>query len=409
MEHSYCGICYGTKGVQRLHCQHEFCSDCICKWKVEKMSCPVCRCLIAPNLNYSTRQNFYGDSVDVVFRFWHEMRESDRMIQFLVQLAYAKHSILCKDLQYKKKHLLLKKVIEYANCLFDSINRRYKLEKVQYDKTLRLLLILYPPQKRMETYKKKMVKLFEAVSRNEIEKYQENVIRYYRKYIQHNKTLCQVREEYVESKLKNYHQEDVKTLREELLEDEVFLEEQYFSTIFKKESDVSGVFLNDDNVVSESYFPLQTSLVIDEMVNEDPPHTEPLPSTDVVDISPSIHNECTASLERMLLKFEKYMVEPSMEIENYVKGGMFQKDFLWVMKNVFLYSFFHIDSNFPLSCYIYSYAETINNLLCYLGLKNSIYEETLEQFMELHEFLEKPTNVFKNFTTVMEHIVDENI
>ena len=216
----------------------------------------------------------------------------------------------------------------------------------------------------METYKKKMVKLFEAVSRNEIEKYQENVIHYYRKYIQQDKTLCQVREEYVEAKLKNYHHDDVKTLRQELLEDEVFLEEQYFSTIFKKESDVSGVFLNDDNVVSESYFPLQTSLVIDEMVEEDPPDTEPLPSTDVVDISPSIHNECTASLERMLLKFEKYTVEPSMEIENYVKGGMFQKDFLWVMKNVFLYSFFHIDSYFPLSCYIYSYAETINNLLC---------------------------------------------
>jgi len=39
-----CDICYKSLQITKvLECGHEFCSDCVDKWKKENPTCPTCR------------------------------------------------------------------------------------------------------------------------------------------------------------------------------------------------------------------------------------------------------------------------------------------------------------------------------------------------------------------------------
>lgn len=410
MEDSCCCICYETNSLKTLTCNHEFCEECIHKWKEEKMSCPVCRHVITPNLTFSTRCNFYGEDSNFVHEYWKQIKESDRMIQFLSQLALANHYIQCKDLQYEKKHFLNKKVLEYANKLFDAITNRFHSEKQHYDTILRYLLIVYyEPKKRMEMYQEKMTKLFEAISKSEIEKYKSNAQLFFINEVQHDSKLCEIRDRYIHSKLVNYHQENGESLKQELVQDEIFLEEQYFIKTFMKEADVSGLFLEENDIFdsvpmeyafvsteeNESNIPLSDLNVTEENDEE---------SSDVDDLC-----DCDPSLQNMIVKFEDYMMEPLVKVEDYVKNGVFEKDFMWVMKNIFLYSFFDVETNLPISAYLYSHSDTIKKILRFLGLTNSIYQEALDQYIELYTFLERGEGCYEKYHEVMKTIVEENI
>lgn len=421
MEDSYCAICYETNSLETLTCNHEFCKECIHKWKEEKMSCPVCRHVITPNLTFSTRCNFYGEDSNFVHEYWKQIIESDRMIQFLSQLALANHYIQCKDLQYEKKHFLNKKVLEYANKLFDAITDRFHSEKQHYDTILRYLLIVYEPKKRMENYQEKMTKLFEAISKSEIEKYKSNAQLFFINEVQHDSKLCEIRDRYIQSKLVNYHQDNIESLKEELVQDEIFLEEQYFIKTFHREADVSGVFLEENNIFDG--VPMEYAFVSTEendsnnssdldITEENDEASSEVDITEENDESSSEVDDlcdCDPSLQNMIVKFEDYMMEPLMKVEDYVKNGSFQKDFMWVMKNIFLYSFFDVETNLPISAYLYSHSDTIKKILCFLGLTNSIYQEALDQYIELYTFLERGEGCYEKYHEVMKTIVEENI
>jgi len=410
MEDSCCAICYETNSLETLTCNHEFCQECIHKWKEEKMSCPVCRHVIAPNLIFSTRCYFYGEDSNFVHEYWKQIKESDRMIQFLSQLALANHYIQCKDLQYEKKHLLDKKVIEYANSLFDAIINRFHLEKQHYDTILRILLIVYEPKKRIQVYQEKMTKLFETISKSEIEKYKSNAKLFFINKVQHDSKLSEIRDRYIQSKLVNYHQENSESLKQEFVYDEIFLEEQYFIKVFTKEADVSGVFLEDNDIFHSLGIEEEDAVVS----TEDNDSNIPLSDFDITEENHESSSEldlwdCDPSLQNMIVKFEDYMMEPLMKVEDYVKNGNFQKDFMWIMKNIFLYSFFDVDTNLPISAYLYSHSDTIKKILHFLGLTDSICQEALDQFIELYTFLERGVGCYEKYHEVMKTIVEENI
>jgi len=55
-----CPICLEKcNKILKLDCSHQFCRECIEKWKEKKMHCPLCRSIIFPNIIKSTRNNIY--------------------------------------------------------------------------------------------------------------------------------------------------------------------------------------------------------------------------------------------------------------------------------------------------------------------------------------------------------------
>lgn len=426
IETKTCGICYEEDNISSLPCNHEFCDDCLEKWKWEKMSCPICRSVLLPEIVYTTRKNFYGEDSQYIFKYWNEIKENDRLVEFLSMLAFAKHYILCTDVAYEKKHFLKKKVFHYSTILLDEIYQAWEKEKKNYERILCILLRLYEPEKRALIYQTKMSKLFETVSMNLINNYKMNASQYFLEKIRNNKELQKLREKYVESKLQNCHIEQKEQGKIELLEDEIFLEEQFFVREFSKEANVSGVF------GSESDFFIYTESPYVENV----PTRENVSQVERVYVSSDAENtwsgehdsttsdendeqdengsddescDCDDALQNMICKVEEYVSQPKMSVEEYVKHGTFQKDFMWFMKNAFMLSFFEIETNFPVAKFIYDHCKTIQNVFFYLNVQDSIYHETMVQFKEMYEFFDRDYSKNEEYYIAMNNIMEEYI
>jgi len=186
-----CSICYEEEQIETLSCRHDFCETCIGKWKNTKLSCPVCRSIIVPQISLSTRSNYYGKDSVYINEYWDQIHQTDRLVEFMSQLAFAKHYIDCKDLIFAKEHFLKKHVVDYSNKLFNNILFLFLKEKKHYDKILNVLLRIYEPQKRKEIYKNKMSSLHDSISSKQIKIYKSKAVEYYHSKIKNNPKLLE--------------------------------------------------------------------------------------------------------------------------------------------------------------------------------------------------------------------------
>jgi len=345
-------------------------------------------------------------------------------------LAFAKHYIPCTDVAYEKKHFLKKKVFHYSTILLDEIYQAWEKEKKNYERILCILLRLYEPQKRALIYKSKMSKLFETISMNLIDSYKKNASQYFLEKLKNHEQLRNLRERYVESKLQNCHKEQKEQGKIELLEDETFLEEQFFVREFSKEANVSGVFgpESDFFIYSESPYVNRDEVTEIEEVSTSE-HVSDVESVHVSSDTESVlsaadsitspeetdhesdsdDESCDDALQNMICKVEEYVSQPKRSVEEYVKNGTFQKDFMWFMKNAFMLSFFEIETNFPVAKFIYDHYKTIQNIFLYLNLQDSIYHETMVQFKEMYEFFDRDYSKNEEYYIAMNNIVEEYI
>lgn len=432
MEAKTCSICYEEEKVETLSCKHDFCESCIQKWKSEKMTCPVCRSIIVPRISFSTRAHFYGRDSCHIREYWEQIQQSERLVEFMSQLAFAKHYIDSKDLTFAKEHFLKKHVFDYCNKLFCSIAKNFKNEKKHYDKIFNILVRSCEPQKRVEIYKKKMLILFEAASIKQIEIYKSNAMKYYHSKIKEEPKLVELRKLYIDSKLEHYHQSNKNLVQIELLKDEIFVEEQFFVKTFYKEVDVSMVFkcgehfiLQNEMTMNQHGHSLEPQNQITGEHNVSPDNEQdfsddestPYESDDDNSTMSESDNESDDDydmdddedipLETMIVNFDRYMKKPKTDMKTYFKSGQFQKDFMWFMKNVFVYSFFDIATNAPIGTFVHSYTKTISKIFQYLKLSETIYEETLEQYIELYDFLGKNSKEIVEYYEIMKNIVEE--
>jgi hypothetical protein len=460
MEPKSCSICYEEEQIETLSCRHDFCESCIGKWKNTKLSCPVCRSIIVPQISLSTRTNYYGKDSVYIGEYWDQIHQTDRLVEFMSQLAFAKHYIDCKDLIFAKKHFLKKHVVDYSNELFNNILFSFLKEKKHYDKILNVLLRTYEPQKRQEIYKNRMSSLHDSISSKQIKIYKSKAVEYYHSKIKNDPKLLELRKSYVESKLENYHSSNRDLVKIELLEDEIFVDEQFFVKTFYKEVDdymlicenppnsVEMIMNQVENIpepqnhITENHTILandEDSSDDESTVYESDEDSNDDESTVYETEMDSVTNAMTNSnddddsddddsdddydsdddeespLEKMIVNFDNYMKKPKTDMETYFKSGQFQKDFMWFMKNVFMYSFFDITSNEPIGKFVNSYTKTISKIFQYLELTDTIYQETLEQYIELYDFLgEDSGNVFFfsdkgiiEYYEMMKNIVEE--
>jgi hypothetical protein len=80
-------------------------------------------------------------------------------------------------------------------------------------------------------------------------------------------------------------------------------------------------------------------------------------------------------------------------IYHYFLSEKFEHDFMWIMKNIFMYSFFEFSENIFLMIFFTERKETIQKIL---DTKDSIYLEMFQQFFEMMEMFYSRKYLDKN-------------
>ena len=137
-----CPICLEKcEKILKLDCSHQFCRECIEKWKEKKMHCPLCRSIIFPNIIKSTRNNIYEKEAKEIETFWKDFLIHDRVVTFIVNIL--KVSKMMKEnteeyTQKKRNELILSEKTLFLTIKYYCFNffvRIKKKKKIKSSKT----------------------------------------------------------------------------------------------------------------------------------------------------------------------------------------------------------------------------------------------------------------------------------
>ena len=379
-----CPICYEShENLEILSCSHSFCSTCISNWKYEKMTCPICREIIQPHIIRTTRKFFYGFDSHNLIRFWNEIFKSLRFTRFFYYVLYSDYYKNRERYFIQKKNLLLKDI-------FDT----YYDEKIDQLATY-IDNIIEIHQLDMIDHKNNLYKLYDlskqchhdiATVRNHMKRYLfKNVAK-----ILENQELEKIIKITQTCRQDEYflHQ----TLQEKIKEEKFFLSCPFFEkncSLCQKK--ISGI----KDVKIEVICPTANYFISESEIS--PLSETSFLSYNVIENDDDNDDDSVNSIE---IDFSDEIIENLSNIDisenvifHYFISGQFEHDFMWIMKNIFLYSFFEFSENIFLMKFFAERKETIQKIL---ETKDSIYLEMFKQFFEMMEMFHSHKDLNKN-------------
>lgn len=369
-----CPICYeSNENLEIISCSHSFCSKCIANWKYEKMTCPICREIIQPHIVKTTRNFFYGYDSHNLIRFWNEIFTSIQFTRFFYNVLYADYYMNREKYLLPKKKFLLKDIFD-----------RYYNEKID-QLTIYIENIIEIRQLDMIDNKNNLDKLYDLSKQC----HQDilTVRKHMKRYLFEN----------VAKVFDNEQLGKIIKITDTLKEDEYFLHQTLQKKMNQEEIFSSCPFFEKNCSLCQKKISSIKDVKIEVIV--------PTPNYSFSEYINSVYTETLTendadSVNSLEIDFSDEIIENLSKINisenviyHYFLSEKFEHDFMWIMKNIFMYSFFEFSENIFLMKFFTERKETIQKIL---DTKDSIYSEMFEQFFEMMEMFHSRKYLDKN-------------